>query len=163
MGGGGGIGDLGDLGGEEGKEGEGEESENGEEKPPVPEGKPEDIVKEERIKPRDQSGEHDANDHPFGEDPLGQLGMNSDTKKNSEGRRKSVLYHNFEKKSPFSLEETKKDLHAEAIKDRTLKSDTSDLITMLGDFFKKTETVKQELLRETTRPISMLDENNIKG
>lgn len=112
-GGGGGLGGLDlDLGDEEGGNEGGEEGEekDGKGGPDLggKEGKPEDLVKEIRLK-RDQSGEHDARDqHPFGEDPLGHLDISGGSKKNSEGKKKSAIGHNFEKDSPFSLEEASK-------------------------------------------------------
>lgn len=159
-GGGGGIkglDDLGDLeGGEEGeegkggKEGEGEEGDKGK-----PDEEPEDLVKETKV--RDQSGEHKASSHPFGEDPLGQNELSGHTKKNSEGKRKSALTQNSEKNSPLRLQE-------QAPSAPVKKKADSNMIKSLSDFLKKTQKdTKRELLRENNNPgsKSLMDEKNI--
>jgi len=161
-GGGGGLSDLGDLEGE-GEEGEGnKEGGEGNEEEPNPEteekpkiGKPEDIVKEDAN--RDQSGEHKASDHPFGEDPLGHLELNRKPRKNSEFKKKSELYQNFEGDSPYALEEIKKPVQD----NKQMKNRNSKLILSLSEFFDKPIDVKKELIKESTLP-SMLDEVNIK-
>lgn len=159
-GGGGGLGDLGGLGGDTEAEPDGEETPEGEvNKKGIPEepvdGKPEDIVKEER----DQSGEHDAGDHPFGEDPLGHNELSRKPRNNSEGKRKSVLYHNFENDSPFSLEEIKGQLKP----DLSNKKNKNDLITMLGEFFVDNKiNTAENLIVENTTTSSLMDEKNIK-
>lgn len=173
-GGGGGLGGLGDLdlGDEEGKEGKGEGE--GEEKggPDLggKEGNPEDLVKEIQLK-RDQSGEHDARDqHPFGEDPLGHLEISGGSKDHSEGKKKSAIGHNFEKDSPFSLEEVKP-LSLKETKFKVKQSPVASqrkadpsVINSLSDFLKKTHSdTKKELLKESqsTGSKSILDPSNI--
>ena len=154
---GGGLGSLDGLGGDETPEKEKEGETDKEEIPQGDEeeqGSPEDIVKED--KERDQSGEHDANDHPFGEDPLGHNEMNRKPRKNSEGKRKSVLYHNFENDSPLSLEEIKSHLKpAPSINRRG----NSEFITMLGDFFN--DNPIPTILSENVGS-SLMDVENIK-
>lgn len=153
-GGGGGGKGLGDLGGEEGKEGE--EGPGGKEGGPE-EKEPEDLVKERKVE-RDQSGEHDARaQHPFGEDPLGRKDLAGKTRKNSEGKKKSAITHNYEKGSPLHLQEQKP-----PVKEKPKAN--SDMIKSLSEFLKKTQTeTKKELLHEnhTTGSKSMLDEGNI--
>jgi 5-methylcytosine-specific restriction endonuclease McrA len=163
-GGGGGMGGLGGLGGGD-EEGEGEggtpEDEKGEsDKQGIPaeepeEGKPEDIVKEEHSPDRDQSGEHDANDHPFGEDPLGQNELNRKPRKNSEGKRKSVLYHNFENDSPLSLEEVKGQLKPKP----SNKKNKGEFIMGLREFFDPTPStiIAENIIDVTVSPT--IDEN----
>lgn len=170
-GGGVGMGGLGGLGGggdEEGEDEEGKpEDEKGEaNKQGIPsseepdaagEGKPEDIVKEEHSPDRDQSGEHDANDHPFGEDPLGQNELNRKPRKNSEGKRKSVLYHNFENDSPLSLEEVKSQLKPKP----SNKKNKGEFIMGLREFFDPTpSTIIAENIMEVTSSVTI--EENVK-
>lgn len=169
-GGGGSLKGLGDFGIEKG-EGEGEPGEKGkegeEEGPPgkggenEPEEKPEDLVKETKLK-RDQSGEHDARaQHPFGEDPLGHHELSSKTRKNSEGKKKSDITHNYESGSPLHLQEQT------PIKKSTApikQNVNSDMIKNLSEFLKKTQPdTKKELIRENSSSgsKSMLDEANI--
>ena len=164
-GGGGGIGGLGGLGGGDeegvdGKEGKPEDEKGEADKTGIPaeepeEGKPEDIVKEEHSPDRDQSGEHDANDHPFGEDPLGQNELNRKPRKNSEGKRKSVLYHNFENDSPLSLEEVKEQFKPKP----SNKKNKGEIITMLSEFF---DDSSSEIIIENAATSSPMNEENIK-
>lgn len=162
LGGGGKGGGLGGLtGGEEGEEGEGLPGEEGEEGEEPEEKGPEGLVKERKLE-RDQSGEHDARaQHPFGEDPLGQKDLSAKTRKNSEGKKKSAISHNFEKGSPLSLQEQKPGKKTpESVK----KTESSAMIKSLSEFLKKTQVdTKKELIREnhTTGSKSMLDEGNI--
>jgi hypothetical protein len=165
-GGGGGMGGLGGLGGGD-EEGEGEEGKSEDEKgesdkqgipseePEATGGKPEDIVKEEHSPDRDQSGEHDANDHPFGEDPLGQNELNRKPRKNSEGKRKSVLYHNFENDSPLSLEEVKGQLKPKP----SNKKNKGEFIMGLREFFDPTPStiIAENIIDVTVSPT--IDEN----
>lgn len=151
------LGDLEDLGDEEGEEG-GPDSEKGGE--PDLGGPPEDLVKETKAV-RDQSGEHKASSHPFGEDPLGQNELSSKERKHSEGKKKSAIAHNFEGGSPLHLKEhkpiTQKEIQPKRIAD-------SALISNLSGFLKKTRTdTRKELIRESrnTGSRSMLDEKNI--
>lgn len=115
---------------------------------------PEDLVKEEKIE-RDQTGRHKASDHPFGEDPLGALELTSVPNKNSEGKKKSALAHNFAGGSPLAMRE------AVTIK----KIPDSQLMFSLSNFNKTTsKDIKQELLSEsqlTGSKKSLLDESNI--
>lgn len=166
-GGGGGLGDLDDLddlddlegGGEGGKEGEpgkeGEEDKGNPDEKGGKEGSPEDLVKEIQLK-RDQSGEHKASSHPFGEDPLGDKELHSKPNKNSEGKKKSELSHNFEDGTPMRLKETTE-------KPQTQKKNTA-LFNSLSDFMGKThKETKKELINEScvTGSKSLLDEGNI--
>jgi len=159
-GGGGGIGDLGDLddlenggkedGDEKGDEGD-KDKNNDEEEEDL-----DDLVKERKLE-RDQSGEHDAREqHPFGEDPLGDKEIHSHPKKNSEGKRKSDIIHNYEGGSPLHLREQK-------LKPKPKKVDSA-LFSSLAEFMNKTqkETTK-ELIKEnhSTGSKSLLDEKNI--
>lgn len=131
----------GELGGEEG-EPEGEEK-----------GSPEELVKETKVE-RDQSGEHKASDHPFGEDPLGDKEIHEKPKKNSEGKKKSAIQHNFAGGSPLAMKESKK-----------RDNPDSTLISNLAKFLSSTKgDVKKELLSEsqiTGSKKSLLDEMNI--
>ena len=91
-----------------------------------------------------QEGEHDARkQHPFGEDPLGNL-------ENKRKQRKSSrsLTPKWAKNSPLSLE--------------TLQR--SNLIKNLDSYLDKSQKEKKELIKEfktTTNGRSMLDEKNI--
>jgi len=162
-GGGGGLGDLdlGDGGGEgEGEEGKGEEGEEGPEGEEPDLEKPEDLVKERKLE-RDQSGQHDARaQHPFGEDPLGHNELSGNTRKNSEGKKKSALTQNSEKNSPLHLQEQKPAAKPAPVK----KKADSAMIKSLGEFLSKTNAdTKKELLSENqaTGSKSMMDERNI--
>jgi hypothetical protein len=153
-GGGGGGPDIGDLGDEGGPEGEdlGNAPDVG--------GGPDDLggdeggIKEVKAPERDQTGEHDASSHPFGEDPLGANLLNPETKKNSEGKKKSVIRHNFAGGSPLSMKESK----------RSPKPDRA-LMHSLSKFNSATRNdIKQELLAENQTSgskKSLLDESNI--
>lgn len=155
--------DLGDLGGSKkggglkGLRGLGGEEEKGEKKGPGgPSGSPADLVKEVKLE-RDQSGEHDAREqHPFGEDPLGDKELHAEPKKKSEGKKKSDISHNFESGTPLRLKEQK-------LKNPPRKPD-SDLIRNLAEFLKKSQRdTTKELIRENLTPgtSSLMDEKNI--
>jgi len=153
------IPDLGDLGkGGEGEEGElgGKLGGKGGKEPEI--GGVEDLVKERKAE-RDQSGEHDARaQHPFGEDPLGNKELSGHTKKNSEGKKKSDISHNYEHGSPLHLQE-----QAPVKKQGKNKAQT-DMISRLSEFLKKTqEDTKRELLNENKimGSKSLMDEGNI--
>jgi hypothetical protein len=187
-GGGGGLGglggdlgdDLGDLdgeGGEDGGEEGGKDGEDGDEDLPGDKDKEvddlEDLVKERKIT-RDQSGEHDARrDHPFGEDPLGQNELSGNTKKNSEGKKKSAMTQNSEQNSPMRLEESPIAAAAAAVTENKIKTnpkaarrkDDPAMINSLSEFLKKTTSdTRKELISEnrTTGSRSLLDERNIR-
>jgi hypothetical protein len=160
-GGSGGLGGIGDLEGEEGGPPGEDEEEGG---PPgedeeEEEGEPEDLVRETKQE-RDQSGEHDARaQHPFGEDPLGHKELSTHTRKNSEGKRKSDISHNYEKRSPLHLQE-----QIPARQPSIKKTADTAMIKSLSEFLKKTrKDTKKELLNENnmTGNKSLLDENNI--
>lgn len=148
---GGGIGgmggDLEDMGGEE------TPPEEGEEIPPEPSGEDEEEVVKEIAQPRDQSGEHKATDHLFGEDPLGAHELYSKPKKNSEGKKKSPLRHNFEDNTPLALKEYKKQTI-----DQTLFLSLEKMETLTN------KDIKTELISENEKlglKKSMMDESNI--
>ena len=157
--GGGKLPDLSDLGGE-GENGDlGGEGENGEEdkSPDLS-----DLVKEVKVIQRDQSGEHDARkQHPMTEDPLGQDAMNSDTKKNSEGKKTSAIAHNFEGGSPLKLRETK--LPMKKVYEHSRPLVDSSVITSLSSFLSKTIVdTKKELIKENkSNNKSLLDESQL--
>ncbi len=162
-GGGGGMGDLDDLddlddleGGDEGEGGKGGGDEGGlGDEGGKEEGPPEDLVKEIQLK-RDQSGEHKASSHPFGEDPLGDKELHSTPNKNSEGKKKSALSHNYEDGTPLRLKENTSVPQAQ-------KTNTA-LFNSLSEFMGKTQKdTKRELIKEShsTGSKSMLDEKNI--
>lgn len=152
---GGGLGGLSDIGGG-GEELKGNEDEESPEANAAPDetdtetpdkkqkvGGPEDLVKEEVIE-RDQSGEHLASDHPFGEDPLGSKENVSKEKKHSEGKPKSAIRHNYEGGTPLKLTES-----------------NLDIVGGLSEFLKKSrQKINSELLTETKKT-SILDEKNI--
>ena len=111
---------------------------------------PEDLVKETKEEVRDQSGEHKATDHPFGEDPLGYNAINPKLKDRSEGKKKSEISHNYENGSPLSLGE------------RKLTKSDFELISNLSEFLsKKTSDIKCELIHENGDSKSMMDVRNI--
>jgi hypothetical protein len=90
-----------------------------------------------------QEGEHDARrQHPFGEDPLGNLEINRKLRKGSDS-----LTPKWAKNSPLSLE--------------TLQR--SSMIKNLHSYLDKSRTEKKELIKEAklTGSKSMLDESNI--
>jgi Bacteriophage T4-like portal protein (Gp20) len=172
-GGGGGLGDLDDLddlddlekgnkeGGKEGGPEGGPEDIGGK-------GGPEDLVKEIKVvdnrdrsdrdtSNRDQSGEHSARkQHPFGEDPLGSNELSSNSNKNSEGKKKSEIGHNYEGGSPLRLKE-------QVVKENPQTVNTV-LFDSLAKFMGKTQKdTKKELIKESraTGSKSLLDENNI--
>ena len=150
----GGLGDLGDLG-KGGPDDEGGDK-GGEPDLGGPEGGPEDLMKETKVQ-RDQSGEHKASSHPFGEDPLGSLENSSSERDNSEGKRKSAIAHNFEKASPLRLQENKP-----TPQQKVRKSD--EVIRNLAEFLKKTKRdTQKELIREnhSTGSKSLMDESQI--
>ena len=155
-GGGGGLGDLGDLEDLEDLEGGKGEPEGGGEGGPDLGGPPEDLVKETKTE-RDQSGEHDARkQHPFGEDPLGDKELHSRPNKNSEGKKKSQISHNFESGTPLHLKEQK-------MKPQSKKVDVA-LFSSLSGFMNKTQKdTKKELIKESNKPgdSSLMDEHNI--
>ena len=96
---------------------------------------------EDYVRPS-QDGEHVARrDHPFGEDPLGNLENNSTPRKGHDS-----LTPKWAKNSPLSLETLERGI----------------LIQSLG-FYLKSKTEKKELIREATESgnISLLDEKNI--
>jgi hypothetical protein len=83
----------------------------------------EDVLKEEET--RDQSGEKDARDYPFGEDPLGDKELHEKPNKNSEFKKKSDIDHNFENETPLYENNTKK--YTQFISSLSkLSSETSD-------------------------------------
>ena len=150
----GGLGDLGDLG-KGGPDDEGGDK-GGEPDLGGPEGGPEDLMKETKVQ-RDQSGEHKASSHPFGEDPLGSLENSSSERDNSEGKKKSAIAHNFEKASPLRLQENKP-----FPQQKVRKSD--EVIRNLAEFLKKTKRdTQKELIREnhSTGSKSLMDESQI--
>jgi hypothetical protein len=144
-----GLDDLEDLeGGEEGPEG-GPEGEGGEEPP--------EEIKETKKPERDQSGEHDAREqHPMTEDPLGQHAMHEKPKKNSEGKKKSAISHNYEGGSPLSK-----------LRERTTPIVDKSMIFSLSEFLSKTQKdTKKELIKENmetniSSSKSLMDESNI--
>jgi intein/homing endonuclease/uncharacterized membrane protein YgcG len=164
---GGGLGDIGDMGaggdmespeGDDG--GNPEDTEDTEDTEDMgdteePEGaeSPEDIVKEAKLE-RDQSGEHKASDHPFGEDALGDKELHSNPRKHSEGKKKSEIRHNFEGGSPLHMRENKNFSYLD-----------KELMTSLSKFDAHTKAdVKKELLEENKssgNDKSLLDETNI--
>lgn len=105
---------------------------------------------------RDQEGEKDAKDYPFGEDPLGDKELTEKPNKNSERKRKSPIQHNFEGGSPLGLNETKK----------PKKFVDKNVISSLQNFLQRTVLdEKKELLEESqhsgSNGKSLLDESNI--
>ncbi len=160
-GGGGGLGDLGDLsdleGGEEGEEEKGneEEGEEGGEEEKLPELKEYHDPKSHHAEDedRDQSGEHKSD--IMNDDPLGQHAMHETPKSNSEGKKKSEITHNFDKRSPLSIRE----LNRPPV--------NKTMINSLSEFLLKPQTeIKQELLMEdktlnSTKSKSLMDESNI--
>lgn len=139
--------DLEDLGGEEGGPDLGGK------------GAPEEL---KETKERDQTGEHQASDHPFGEDPLGYNELHEKPKKNSEGKPKSAIRHNFAGGTPLSLKEHTPILtRGNSI---TKKNVDATLIHSLSEFMLSTsKDVKKELIKENqnTGSRSSLDETNI--
>lgn len=92
-----------------------------------------------------QAGEHDARkQHPFGEDPLGNLENNRVARKGSDS-----LTPKWAKNSPLSLETLQK----------------SSLIKNLTSYLDKSRSEKKELIKEAnqTGSKSILDESNIIG
>jgi hypothetical protein len=160
LGGGGGLGDIEDLegGGPPGEEevppGEEEVPPGEEEVPPGEEEEEEEIpVVTEIHKERDQSGEHKASSHVFGEDPLGEKELHEKPKERSEGKRKSEIRHNFAKGSPLSVRENR--INPDGV-----------LMRSLSEFDNKTrKDIEKELIAETqgsgSRRKSLLDESNI--
>jgi hypothetical protein len=102
---------------------------------------------EEYNKNRDQSGEHDAHEqHPFGEDPLGQLRSVSDKERNS------PLAGKFKGDSPLSRESIRKE-----------QMRNNKMLTGLQAYLDTHKTEKKELIKESQEDgrKSMLDEGNI--
>jgi hypothetical protein len=92
-----------------------------------------------------QAGEHDARrQHPFGEDPLGNLENNRVARKGSDS-----LTPKWAKNSPLSLETLQK----------------SSMIKNLTSYLDKSRSEKKELIKEAnlTGSKSILDESNIIG
>lgn len=92
-----------------------------------------------------QAGEHDARrQHPFGEDPLGNLENNREPRKTS-----TSLTPKWAKNSPLSLETLQK----------------SSMIKNLTSYLDKSRSEKKELIKEAnqTGSKSILDESNIIG
>lgn len=92
-----------------------------------------------------QEGEHDARrQHPFGEDPLGNLENNRVARKGSDS-----LTPRWAKNSPLSLETLQK----------------SNMIRNLSSYLDKSRGEKKELIKEShqTGSKSILDESNIIG
>jgi len=144
-GGGGGFSGFGsepELGGETGKEGEkgGEEGELGAESEVTGSSKkggktkeePEGAPLTEKAKRPSQKGEKNARDYPFGEDPLGSLENRADYRKNP-------ISHKYKSGSPLGLE--------------------SITLGKLSTYLEK--DVTKELLRESEKSKSILDETNI--
>jgi hypothetical protein len=165
-GGGGGVSgmddeDMTDLGGEEGgpeggpEGGEGGLGGGGPEGLKEVEGNPNEPVVGEVKLERDQSGEHKASDHPFGEDPLGDQELHAKPKKRSEGKKKSAITHNFAGGTPLAMKEGQR---------KSPKPDQA-LMSSLSKFNSATRSdIKKELLAEaqtTGSKKSMLDESNI--
>ena len=165
-GGGGGVSgmddeDMTDLGGEEGgpeggpEGGEGGLGGSGPEGLKEVEGNPNEPVVGEVKLERDQSGEHKASDHPFGEDPLGDQELHAKPKKRSEGKKKSAITHNFAGGTPLAMKEGQR---------KSPKPDQA-LMSSLSKFNSATRSdIKKELLAEaqtTGSKKSMLDESNI--
>jgi len=169
-GGGGGLDDLGDLddldlGDDEGGDG-GEGGDKGGPGDKDLDGSPEDLVKETKVvdnrdrsdrdtSERDQSGEHKSDVRR--EDPLGRHQMHDNPNKNSEGKKKSAISHNYEGGSPLRLRE-------QTTKQQPKKVDAA-LFSSLSGFMGKTqkETTK-ELIKESHSPnsSSLMDEQNIR-
>ena len=111
------------------------------------------MVKEVKVE-RDQTGEHKVSDHPFGEDPLGDKELHEKPNKNSEGKKKSDIRHNFSGGSPLAMKEGKKSSKPDAM-----------LMRSLSKFNSATQSdIKNELLaenQESGNKKSLLDESNI--
>jgi hypothetical protein len=122
---------------------------------PAGKGGAEGAIKETKTPERDQSGEHKASDHPFGEDPLGVHAMNPKEKSRSEGKRKSPFGSNFEGGSPLSMRESK----------ITHKKPNRELMNSLSQFNSKPKAeIEKELLEEAQASgskLSSMDEKNI--
>ena len=149
-GGGGGKLDLGD-----------EDEEGGEEGGPDLGGL-DDLVKE--TKERDQTGEHQASSHPFGEDPLGDKEIHEKPNKNSERKTKSAISHNYEEGTPLVVKEHSP-ISKRKVNPIPKKSVDSTLIHSLSGFLAKSHSdIKKELIRESedSGSKSMLDESNIR-
>lgn len=174
--GGGGLDDLGDLddldidGKGDGGSDDGPEDETGETGDMGgvggKEGSPDDLVKETKViddrdrsdrdtSDRDQSGEHKSDVRR--EDPLGRHQMHDNPNKNSEGKKKSEISHNFEGGSPLRLQERK-------MNSPSNKTDGA-LFNSLANFMNKTQKdVTKELIKEShdhNNTTSLMDESNI--
>lgn len=157
--------DLDDVGGDDDKDGKGKGDDKDFDKGG---GNPDDLVKEVKLE-RDQSGEHKASSHPFGEDPLGKLELTAKPKDNSEGKRASAISHNYEGGSPLSRLRENKSVDKKPGEHSVRQSASSHkaLINNLAEFMtKNNEKTKKELLKENQvgggEPTkSLLDERNI--
>ena len=130
----------GPLAGEESVEGdESDLAPGGESEGDVPtEGEPDEApaepISEKAVRPS-QKGKKNARDYPFGEDPLGRLENRSDCRKNP-------IRHKFKKGSPLGFE--------------------SVITGNLSKFLAGTALdTKRELLRESSKRKSLMDEENI--
>jgi hypothetical protein len=157
--------DFDDLGGEGGPDDK--DKKGGDKGLDKDSGSPDDMVKEVKLA-RDQSGEHKASSHPFGEDPLGQNELTAKSRENSEGKRKSAITHNYEGGTPLTrLREnsTTKTQKIEPVRS-SARSQTA-FIESLSQFMKTShQQTKKELLRESQvtgsgTPKSLMDESNI--
>jgi predicted nucleotidyltransferase len=84
--------------------------------------------------------------------------MNEKPKKNSEGKKKSEITHNFEKDSSLKLEQN---ISSNKI---TNTKANADVISNLSEFMKKSNiNIKKELIKENSSSGSkfMMDERNI--
>jgi hypothetical protein len=153
-GGGGGLGGGPDMG-DDGKEG-------GEDLGNLPVGGLEDEegggaggIKEMKKPERDQTGEHKASDDgQFGPDPLGDKEIHEKPNKNSEGKPKSAIRHNFASGSPLAMREIKKSPKPDsALMSSLSKFDASSRIDIKKELLAEAHTIGSKK--------SMLDESNI--
>ena len=157
---GGGPPDLGGIGGPEGDKGGPPEMGGG--GPPdlgpgggPPPGMPLKESDEERPSQAGNKDKYGAKNH-YGEDPFGKLELHEKPNKNSEGKRKSPIKHNFQGGSPLKLKENQ----------NIKKTNVKDLVSSLNLYFDKNlKQEKQELLEEAQQSgsngKSLLDEGNI--
>jgi hypothetical protein len=88
--------------------------------------------------------------------------MNAKEKKNSEGKKKSAISHNFEGGSPLKLREVKSPIKKHD--KNTKQSPDSSVIKSLSKFLSQTQQdTKKELIKENkmSGSKSLLDERNI--
>jgi hypothetical protein len=104
---------------------------------------------------RDQTGEHKASDDgQFGPDPLGDKEIHEKPNKNSEGKPKSAIRHNFASGSPLAMREIKKSPKPDsALMSSLSKFDASSRIDIKKELLAEAHTIGSKK--------SMLDESNI--